>query len=200
MHIVRAYVRPGDIVIDATCGGGRDTLRLAQMQPGRLFAFDLQRQAVERTRDLLAKAGFACGDEPEDTIVLTCLGHEHMKEYFRDLQPDVTSAEDGDPACGECGFASAIVFNLGYLPGGDKSCTTLTETTLAAVRDSLDLLKTDGLLCLTMYSGHPEGAAEKQALLEFASGLDAQRWHTSYISMPNQMHDPPEILLICRKK
>lgn len=183
MYLVRAYVRPGDVVIDATCGNGHDTLRLAQMQPGHLYAFDVQPAAIQATRDRLTQAGFDPGD-PAMPITLLCMGHEKMGAYFQKRSES---------------FARAIVFNLGYLPGGDKSNTTQTDTTLQAVQDSLDLLMPEGLLCVTMYSGHPEGANEKRALLAYAEGLDRKRWHVSYISMLNQKNAPPEILLITRK-
>ena len=196
MHIVSAYVRPGDIVIDATCGNGHDTLRLAQMGPGVLYAFDLQPEAIESTRALLEDEGIPvlAGGSPISAAgpicVLTCLGHEGMADFFHSQARPETPKD----------FASAIVFNLGYLPGGDKSLTTREGTTLAAVRSSLCMLKKDGLLCLTMYSGHPEGAKEKRALLAFAEGLDPKQWHVCYLSMPNQGNHPPEILLISRKK
>ncbi|MBQ9060972.1 MAG: methyltransferase domain-containing protein [Firmicutes bacterium] len=201
MHIVSDYVGPADIVIDATCGNGHDTLRLAEMGPAAVYAFDLQPEAIEATRDLLAKAGFTCVAEPNTagpSIVLTCLGHEHMADFFREHAPGPSGdgAEGEDPE----GFAAAIIFNLGYLPGGDKSRTTRAQTTLTAVRSSLCMLKKDGILCLTMYSGHPEGTEEKRALLAFAEGLDSKQWHVCYLSMPNQKKQPPEILLISRKK
>ena len=202
MHIVSGYVRPGDTVIDATCGNGHDTLRLAKMGPKTVFAFDVQPEAIDATRALLQQEGFPVNDDSLSAckdwsvsadapagrarIVLACLGHERMAEFF----PANTGPE---------GFASAIVFNLGYLPGGDKARTTKAETTLEAVRASLFLLKKDGLLCLTMYSGHPEGAEEKRALLAFAEGLDPKHWHVCYLSMPNQKNHPPEILWITRK-
>ena len=216
MHIVSGYVRSGDTVIDATCGNGHDTLRLAQMGAETVFAFDVQPEAIDATRTLLQQEGFPVSkdwsvnddslaaskdwsvndDKRSDRadapagqvrIVLACLGHERMAEFF----PANTGPE---------GFASAIVFNLGYLPGGDKARTTKAETTLEAVRASLCFLKKDGLLSLTMYSGHPEGAEEKRALLAFAEGLDSKCWHVGYIRMLNQKNDPPEILLISRKK
>ena len=247
MHIISSYVRPGDIVIDATCGNGHDTLRLARMGAGMVFAFDVQPEAVAATRALLHKEGFPVSAEAGQSIgaeagqsasaeaeqltgidapacrprvVLACLGHERMAEFFRGRTQSECSgaipadADPGTPLAGPGalftnpgtlladpeGFASAIVFNLGYLPGGDKGRTTQADTTLEAVRASLCLLKKDGLLCITMYSGHPEGAEEKRALLAFAEGLDPKLWHVCYLSMPNQKNHPPEILLISRKK
>ena len=190
MHIVQAYVHPGDTVVDATCGNGHDTLRLARMlglnavpNSGLLFGFDVQAQAIEATRQRLRNEGFEDA-LVMDRITLACLGHEQMLTFLQERSiPEV----------------SAIVFNQGYLPGGDKTLTTRTGTTLSAVTDALQQLRAGGLCCLTMYSGHPEGAAEKRALLAFAEGLDGKLWHVSYISMLNQKKDPPEILLISRK-
>lgn len=183
LYIARAYAKPGDTLIDATCGGGHDTLALAGMQPGKLYAFDIQPEAIDRTRRLLEESGYAEA-LADGTITLCCAGHEQMGAYLR----------------GQIDVASLILFNLGYLPGGDKTVTTRTDTTLAAVQGALPLLKKNGLICITMYSGHAEGAKEKRALLAFAEGLDSKHWHVSYISMPNQEHDPPEILLISRKR
>ena len=179
MHIVRAYVEPGDTVIDATCGNGHDTLTLAEMKPEKLYAFDVQAEAVRATTELLEKTGYR-ESIAEGRIVLRQMGHEEMADV---VDPPV----------------KAVVFNLGYLPGGDKKFTTGADTTLAAVRIAMDLIQPDGLICITMYSGHPEGKREREALLDFAEGLNAGKWHTAFISMPNQKHDPPEILLITRK-
>ena len=183
LYIARAYAQPGDTLIDATCGGGHDTLALAGMQPGKLYAFDIQPEAIDRTRRLLEESGYAEA-LADGTITLCCAGHEQMGASLR----------------GQTAIAALILFNLGYLPGGDKTVTTRTDTTLAAVQGALPLLKKNGLICITMYSGHAEGAKEKRALLAFAEGLDSKHWHVSYISMPNQKHDPPEILLISRKR
>ena len=50
MHIIKEYITPYSIVVDATCGNGHDTLHLAQCRPKRLYAFDIQEQAVASTR------------------------------------------------------------------------------------------------------------------------------------------------------
>jgi len=185
LHLVRPYVTPDSAVIDATCGGGRDTLALAEMGPARLYAFDVQEQAVRATTALLQDHGY-CKSITDGAITICCVPHEEMGRV-------VPSGDGAAPV-------SVVIFNLGYLPGGDKDLTTRTDSTMTAVRAAMDLLAPDGVICLTMYSGHPEGKLEKAALLNFASQLDAGKWHTAYVSMPNQKHDPPEILLITRKR
>ena len=179
MHILKEYISDKDSVIDATCGNGHDTLSLAGCKPRRLYAFDIQQQAISNTEALLTSSGFA-GELKDGSISLICDSHENMYKYIDSR-------------------ISAIIFNLGYLPGGDKTKTTSVTSTLKAVKAGLELLQKDGILCITMYSGHAEGAKEKEALLSLAEKLDSSVYHTAYISMPNQHKNPPEILLITKK-
>ena len=180
MHIIRGYIRPGDVIIDATCGNGHDTLKLLSGEPSKLYGFDIQQNAIDATRSLLTEKGFGSRLKDE-TVKLICDSHENMEAYVT-------------------GPVKAIVFNLGYLPGCDKTKTTTKDSTLKAVISALGLLAADGVICITMYSGHPEGAKEKSALLSWAAKLEPGKYHTAYISMINQKNSPPEILLITRKK
>ena len=180
MHIIKEYITPDSIVVDATCGNGHDTLHLAQCGPKRLYAFDLQEQAVASTRDLLVSEGLSEA-LASGRIKLICASHSDIDAY-------ISSPID------------VAVFNLGYLPGSDKAVTTRSGTTSAALSCCLDRLSTGGLVCMTMYSGHPGGREEKEELLETAEALDPGIYHCAYISMINQPSDPPEILLITRKK
>lgn len=179
MFIASGYIGESNVLIDATCGNGHDTLRLAQFSPSKLYAFDRQPDAVSATRDRLIAEGFE-SQLDDGTISLICDSHEYMTEYVEEP-------------------ANVIVFNLGYLPGGDKNFVTTSASTISAVISSLQLLAQNGLLCITMYSGHPEGYEEKEALLMFAMDLDPSLYHVSYISMANQPNFPPEILLVTKK-
>ena len=96
--------------------------------------------------------------------------------------------------------AAVIVFNLGYLPGGDKEITTRTESTLCALQAALELLRVDGLLCVTVYWGHPSGREEREAVLRWAKNLDKGIYHCVHTDMLNQPNCPPEIVLITKKK
>ena len=190
LHLVRPYVTPDAVVVDATCGNGHDTLALAEMGPARLFAFDVQEGAVRATTQLLEEHGYG-KSIAEGRFTIAQLAHENLRANFM---------QNAGSGYGAASPLNVVVFNLGYLPGGDKSITTSTETTLAAVEGAMEQLAPDGLICITMYSGHAEGKLEKAALLDMAGRLDAGKWHTAYVSMPNQQYDPPEILLITRKQ
>ena len=50
-----------------------------------------------------------------------------------------------------------VAFNLGYLPGGDKTITTVSETTQLALEATKKILIPGGLISLVVYVGHPGG-------------------------------------------
>lgn len=58
-RVWRKYVGKGDVVVDATCGNGHDTLALLQMvadqesKRGRVYALDIQDSALASTSTLL---------------------------------------------------------------------------------------------------------------------------------------------------
>ena len=94
---------------------------------------------------------------------------------------------------------AAVVFNLGYLPGGDHSITTTADVTLAGISSALRTIRRGGILTVVLYDGHKEGKLEKKSVLEWAERLDSRKYHAAYVSMLNQSNDPPEILWITKK-
>lgn len=173
MHIVKGYVKEGDTVIDATCGNGADTAALAEItgESGLVISFDIQKSAIERAKEKIGSGRVRFIND----------GHEHMDEYVS-------------------GEVSAVIFNLGYLPGGDKSVTTMTDTTLEALDKACRVIKKDGVVSVTVYPGHEEGKREKEAVLDWASRLDKKVYHCAYISMINQSDSAPEIVMISKKQ
>lgn len=176
LMFIGQYLHPGDTVVDATCGNGHDTAALSKMGAGKIYAFDIQETAINNTRETLLKEGCSL-----DNVHLILDSHANMCDYIKDK-------------------VQVIVFNLGYLPTADKTLTTTHHTTITAVQEAMKILKKDGLICITMYSGHPGGQEEKDALLDFAEQLDPATWHTAYINLRNQRKNPPEILLITLKR
>ena len=146
------YLSHGDYVIDATAGNGFDTVFLAKQvgNAGKVFAFDIQQIAIEKTRQRLLENNLL---EPVQLIHNT---HSHMSI-------DVPSNYHQKISC--------VMFNLGYLPGSDKSCITQPNTTLEALRQSLALLKQGGLLSIMLYPGHEGGKQESVAVLKWLSEL-----------------------------
>lgn len=149
-------VRGGEPVIDATTGNGVDTLFLAkQSGPGGIvFAFDVQAEALERTRARLANA--ASAGERLAQVELLLAGHEEMSTR-------VPSEYHGRIA--------AIMFNLGYLPGADEKLTTQPDTTLIALVSALMMLRGGGVLTIVIYPGHEGGDAEAAAVEQWAATI-----------------------------
>lgn len=173
--LMRDHVTSGDIVIDATAGNGHDTLLLAELvgEAGEVFAFDNQADAIESTRSRLAQVGL------ERRVILLCHGHEQMAQAI--------------PASLH-GTLKAVIFNLGYLPGGDKSHTTQKASTLSALTQAFNLLMPGGMLSIMAYTGHPGGRAEAEAIKQWAAALTPVRCEIS--APPSKNNNAPEWLVM----
>lgn len=167
---------PGAVAIDATMGNGHDTKWLCELagEHGRVYAFDVQAQAVENTRARLTDFGLS------ERAQLFHAGHERMAEFVKEK-------------------ADAIVFNLGWLPGGEKTITTLTETTLSAINAASELLSEGGVMTICVYPGHAEGAKERDAVIEWASALPCTIFDVMLRRYLNQPSDPPLMIAVRRR-
>lgn len=167
--LVTDILQPGAIAIDATAGNGHDTEFLARAvgSDGRVFAFDVQQKAIESTRQRLVVSNLI------ERVHLFHRGHEHMRECI--------------PVAYH-GAIQAIVFNLGYMPHGDKRITTLPETSLQALHAAIELLAPNGLLTVMLYTGHPEGASEGVHIEQWAEQLphtEFQVLRYQFINLPS---------------
>lgn len=92
-----------------------------------------------------------------------------------------------------------VVFNLGYLPGGDKSIVTLSDTTVSTLREATAVLEPGGCISVTCYPGHAEGESEERAVVSFASSLPQQTfssyWH-QWINQRNKRTGKPAPSLV----
>ena len=167
--VLRQVVQPGDTVVDATLGNGHDTLMLCELvgETGRVIGFDIQPDAVERTRERLADAGML------SRCTLYAEGHEHLSE--RVTVPIRTAT-----------------FNLGWLPGGDKRITTHWETTRAAISAALSLLMKGGVCTICAYPGHAAGDEERAALMAYLSALRPQEYNVLHHRFLNAGAGAPE--------
>ena len=163
-----------DLCIDATMGNGGDMVFLAEIagKEGRVIGFDIQEAAVKATEKALEERN------PGERTELIHDSHENMDKY-------------ADP-----GTADIIMFNFGYLPGGDHSLSTNAESSLIAVRKGLDILKKGGIMTLCIYIGGDTGFDEKNALLNFAAGLDQKKYIVISHEYINRKNNPPLPVLI----
>lgn len=170
---IRQFVRNGDHVVDATCGNGNDTLLLAELagSAGRVWAFDIQQQAIASTAAKLAAAGYL------DRTELVNAGHDTMAEH-----------------CGK--QVKVVVFNLGYLPGGDQTVITRPESTLAGIEQSLEIIEPGGIVVITLYPGHTGGQQESAALETRLARLFPTNFHVWRMGQMNVPDTAPYCMLI----
>lgn len=166
-----------DLVIDATVGNGKDTLFLAKTLMskggGKLIGFDIQKQAIENTHKTIGL------ELPSflSSIELIHSSHEIFPTYI------TTSS------------IKLVVYNLGYLPGADKSVTTLTETTIKSLTAAIDLLVDGGMISITLYPGHEEGMRESIAVDSFLKELDPRLFCITKHDWINRNLSPKVVIL-----
>ncbi len=160
---ISRVVFPGDAVVDATAGNGHDTVFLARLAgpSGQVHAFDVQKEAICATRERLEKEGLLT-----PAVRLHLASHDRLAELV------------GGPV-------KAVVFNLGYLPGGDKKTVTRTKSTLAALEQAAALIAPNGLLSVMCYPGHEGGKEEAEAVEAFLSRLPHHSWRAGKYQLLN---------------
>ena len=162
------YIKPTDVVIDATMGNGQDTLHVAKLAK-HVYAFDIQEQALIETQKRLI-------DNRIKNVDLILSSHEYFEHYVDQF--------------------NYVIFNLGYLPKGDKQITTKEESTLKTLELILSKLPVGGYVQLMIYIGHAEGLKESIALDLFFKRLSPLSYKISKIDLPYQDNKPPYIILI----
>ena len=167
-HFVLEHLGEGDVAVDFTMGNGNDTLFLSKTvgESGKVYAFDIQEEALTSTKEHLTREG-----APEN-YTLICASHHRVKEFVTEK-------------------IKAGMFNLGYLPrSGKKAVTTLRETTMPAVEAAIDLLFPDGVLIIAIYPGHEEGALEGEMLREYFKTLSRFKICASEFRILNSPESP----------
>lgn len=170
----------GDIAIDATVGNGHDTLFLAQQVGalGKVYGFDIQEAALDTAYKRLKDEAL------EGCVSLNHAGHEAMMIVV----PDSVQ-----------GKIKAVMFNLGYLPGGDKARTTVISTTLAALEQARTLLAPGGAISVLAYTGHPGGREEAEGVKGWAAGLSSGYYDVAVTVPPGNRGNAPEWIWIQRR-
>ncbi|KXO17116.1 putative rRNA methylase [Clostridiales bacterium KA00134] len=165
-------LKKGDIACDMTCGNGHDSLKILEVigKEGHLYAFDIQKNALKNTKELLSKI-----DESNYSLIED--SNENAKAYVH----------------GHIDFA---IYNLGYLPGADKTVKTESKATIRSLKNLLPLMSHGGNIIITAYKAHDGGMEEYKALCDFVKNLNQKEFGVININFPNQINFPPEIFII----
>lgn len=174
--LVKERLREGDLAIDATAGNGHDTAFLAECvgASGRVIAFDIQPEAILQARMHVTGSGFT------DRVEF------HQESHTR-------IAEHAAP-----GSVAVVMFNLGYLPGGDHAIVTESSETLIAIDQAAEVLKPGGLLSIVCYPGHAAGNNEAGAVEDNLASLTDHGWRVAAYKMCGTLRPAPFLLLACK--
>jgi len=175
---IKTQLCTGEIAIDATVGNGHDTLFLAQTvgAKGKVYGFDIQQDALDTCYQRLVT------NNADKQVSLHHAGHETLPIVI--------------PETLQHGEIKAVMFNLGYLPGGDKQRTTYTSTTLSALNSALPMLTQQGIITILAYSGHPGGQEETTSVKTWAASLNADNFKVIIETPPPSPRPSPELIII----
>ncbi|EKU50274.1 class I SAM-dependent methyltransferase [Staphylococcus massiliensis] len=170
--LITSHISEDSIVIDATCGNGLDTHFLAQQVPeGHVYGFDVQEVAIKSTQVKVSSF---------ENVTLFQESHEHVKSCIPHHDHQINAA----------------IFNLGYLPKGDKSITTKSHSTIEAIKNIFDILTVEGIIVIVIYPGHDEGKIEKDDVLQYLESLPQDKAHVLKYAFINQKNNPPFVCAI----
>lgn len=168
---IKSHINEGDIAVDGTMGRGRDTLLLSQLvgENGRVYAFDIQQEALNSTRTLLDENNCA-------NVELILDSHHNLKSYVKN--------------------AKGVVFNFGFLPGGDHNIYSHGDTSIKAIEAALSIIPPDGFVSVCSYYGGDTGFEERDTLLNYLSSLDSTQYTVMLHSFYNRPNCPPLFIAI----
>lgn len=160
--------------------------------------------------------------ENKDVAIDGTLGNGHDTDFLKDNFKRVYSFEIQEEPCNsyrEKGLdnvkvinashhlfkdyvkeeVNCIMYNLGYLPKGDKEVTTLRETSLKSIEEGLEILASGGIMTICIYVGHNEGKEEESCIIDFLKTLDKKKFGVMECSYLNRTNNPPKLVVVEKK-
>jgi len=179
-NLIKEVLHAGAIAIDATVGNGHDTLFLLEQVSlsGQVFGFDIQQAAIESTQE-------KCRQTPNPEC-LTLIHASHA-----DMADRIPTHHHGN--------ISVIMFNLGYLPGGDKTIITCTDSTIIALQSASQLLSNQGIITIMAYPGHSGGDLETAQVKNWCEHLDDKHFNIRIIYSSENKASAPRLFVIQKK-
>lgn len=177
--LIKQKVKPGDFVIDATVGNGHDTRFLLEMvKPnGKVFGFDIQQSAIVSARKTLRD------QFPLESLILINACHANMNE-------NIPSAF--------LGRINAVMFNLGYLPGGDKRIITQPKSTITALTAACKLLSSGAIMTVLAYPGHEGGKSESNQVKNWCLSLDSSHFRVEQFESQAEKSSAPKLFVVSK--
>lgn len=188
-NLMRQWLQAGDIVVDATAGNGKDTLFLANQvgQEGIVVGFDIQPSALANCYDYLTAAQI-----PNRIYRQTGIDPKNPGIYL--IEADHAELSRWIPC-----QVKALMYNLGYLPTGDKQITTTAQSSIASIEAGLGLLQHNGYLSIISYPGHSAGEVEHQAVKRLLQQLNSDQFEVLSIIQTNRSAQTPQLHIIKKR-
>ena len=171
-NIILKKVNNNDICVDMTIGNGNDTLFLCNICKF-VYGFDIQQCAIDNTTNLL-------NNNHKNNYELFLTSHENVDQFVKEK-------------------VKAFIYNLGYLPKGDKSIATNYDSTIVSINKALNLLDNKGIIVLVIYSGHKQGEIESIEVEKYVKNLSQKEYEVVKYQFINQINNPPYDIVIERK-
>src|SRR5699024_1093846 len=173
-HLLAKTLDSGDTAIDATCGNGHDTVFLCQAvgEKGHVYGFDIQDAAIANTKKRLRNKKLTNATIIKDS-------HSNFQHH--------------GPVDRLTRLGGAI-FNLGWLPGSDKSLIRKADSTILALAGLLEHIQTGRMVVLVVYHRHPAVDDEKHHLMQYTPHSNQKHFHVVYDGLIDQKNKPPFIL------
>lgn len=132
----------------------------------KVYAFDIQECACNNYKERNKENVFVINDS-----------HENLDEYIKEN-------------------IDCIIYNLGFLPGGNKEITTMHESSLKSIKKGLELLNDGGIAAVCIYRGHTEGKIEEKNIIEYVKTLPKAKYGVMYHEFINRSKDAPLLVII----
>lgn len=168
-YIIDQFLENKNIAIDATLGNGYDTDFLSKKFT-KVYSFEIQEEACRNYSERKNK-----------NVIVINNSHHLLKRYITEES------------------VNCIMYNLGFLPGGNKEITTMSETSLSSIIEGLKLLNHGGLMTICLYRGHDEGKEEGNVIIPYLKELPKSKFGVMYHEFLNRSEDAPILIVIERK-
>lgn len=142
---LKPVLHPAAVCIDATLGQGYDSQFFLAEKVRLVHAFEIQEKTADEAKNRIDNPAF----------ILHVLSHACMKECLKGYE----------------GKVDAVIFNFGWDPKRPGTLCTNARSSLAALKQAIELIRTKGRIALVFYP-HEEGRREKEVLMDF---LQAQK-------------------------
>lgn len=169
-RLLRENITDQDITIDMTLGNGYDALELVKISKF-VYCFDIQMEACRRAEELM---------ESYNNYTIINDSHIEFDKYvFEEF--------------------AGVIFNLGYLPRGNKLIHTEAIVVLETLKKVLIKIKKDGIIVIVFYPGHPSGLQEVEVVGQYLQGLNQKIYDVLKYEYINQENNPPFLIAVKKR-